>query len=170
MKNFKQEGDTLSLIAPSGGVTSGIGVLIGAIFVVAQVTAAAGLPFSGRRVGVIEHAAATHATTQAMSPGDIAYWDATAKLITKTAAGNTPVGVVTKAKVSTVAVVDIVLVPRLAAAGGAIADLALAALTGVDGTGSNAAPLAGVNTAFTALNAKINAIITALELAGIVVA
>lgn len=40
-------------------------------------------------------------------------------------------------------------------------------LTGVDGTGSNAAPLAGVNTTFSGLYTKINAILTALKAANL---
>lgn len=40
-------------------------------------------------------------------------------------------------------------------------------LSGVDGTGSNAAPLAGVNTTFSGLYTKINAILSSLKSAGI---
>jgi len=51
-----------------------------------------------------------------------------------------------------------------------IADVSIAAVTGVDGTGSNAAAKADVDTAFSQLQAKINAIVAALEGAGIVAA
>lgn len=40
-------------------------------------------------------------------------------------------------------------------------------LTGVDGTGSNAAPLAGTETRLDAIESKINAILTALKNAGL---
>jgi len=40
-------------------------------------------------------------------------------------------------------------------------------LVGVDGTGSNAAPLAGTATRLDAIEAKINAILTALKNAGL---
>lgn len=40
-------------------------------------------------------------------------------------------------------------------------------MSGVDGTGSNAAPLAASNTNFSAVYAKINAILTSLKNAGI---
>lgn len=39
-------------------------------------------------------------------------------------------------------------------------------LVGVDGTGSNAAPLAGTETRLDAIEAKINAILAALQAAG----
>lgn len=48
-----------------------------------------------------------------------------------------------------------------------IADLAIAAVTGVDGAGSNAASKADVDAAFAAIVAKINAILSNLEGAGI---
>lgn len=48
-----------------------------------------------------------------------------------------------------------------------IADITTAAVTGVDGTGANAASKADVDTAFTAYDAKINAILARLETAGI---
>lgn len=40
-------------------------------------------------------------------------------------------------------------------------------LTGVDGTGDNAAPLTGTNAAFSAVYSKINAILTALKAANL---
>ena len=40
-------------------------------------------------------------------------------------------------------------------------------LVGVDGTGSNAAPLAGTETRLDAIESKINAILTALKNAGL---
>lgn len=50
----------------------------------------------------------------------------------------------------------------------AIADIALAAVTGVDGTGSNAASKADVDARLTSIQTKINAIITALEHGGVI--
>jgi len=40
-------------------------------------------------------------------------------------------------------------------------------LVGVDGTGSNAAPLAGTETRLDAIETKINAVLTALKAAGL---
>lgn len=47
-----------------------------------------------------------------------------------------------------------------------IADISSSNLVGVDGTGSNAAPLAGTETRLDAIESKINAILAALQAAG----
>lgn len=151
MKNFVQDGDVLTLEAPAGGVVSGVGYLIGGLFVVATISAAEGELFTGRRRGVVELVGATHANAQAASAGDAAYWDNAAKKITKTAAGNTIVGVFVEDKVSADDVAVIVIVPRLVAPGAAIADLA-----------------GGADLAATI--AKVNAIIAALEAGGVILA
>ncbi len=54
MKGFVQPGDVLDLIAPSGGVLSGQGYLIGTILAVAQTTQAQTEIFSGLVEGVVE--------------------------------------------------------------------------------------------------------------------
>lgn len=46
-----------------------------------------------------------------------------------------------------------------------VADITSSNLVGVDGTGSNAAPLAGTETRLDALEAKVNAILAALQAA-----
>jgi capsid protein len=48
-----------------------------------------------------------------------------------------------------------------------IADITSSNLVGVDGTGSNAAPLAGTETRLDAIEAKINAILASLKAAGL---
>lgn len=130
MRNYLQKGESLDLIAPSGGVTAGVGVLIGAIFSVAATTQLVGETFAGYTEGVFQLAAATHASTQAIAAGAPVYWDDTAKACTATAAGNTIIGTAVEAKVSTVALVKVKLNPRIAAAGAAIADLAGGAVVG----------------------------------------
>lgn len=55
MKNFIQPGDTLDLIAPSGGVVSGLGFIIGQIFAVAVATKAATETVAGLVEGVVDH-------------------------------------------------------------------------------------------------------------------
>lgn len=153
MKNFVQPGTNLDLIAPSGGVTAGLGYLIGALFVVASFTAAEDETFVGVREGVFELAATTHASTQAFAPGDPVYWNDTTKKVTATAAGNQRIGFATEAKVSTDAVAKVLLVQRMGVAGPTIADVATA------------------GSATAAANATaINAILAALEAAGITVA
>lgn len=170
MKNFVQPGEMLDLTAPSGGVTSGVGVLIGAIFAVASVTAAEDEVFAGAVRGVFDLAAATHASTQGMAVGDTAYWDNSAKTVTKTATGNQAIGIIVATKVTTVAIARVALVPKMGLAGTTIADISLAAVAGVDGTGSNAASKADVDTRFGTVQTKINAILAALEAAGVTVA
>lgn len=49
----------------------------------------------------------------------------------------------------------------------AVANITSSDLVGVDGTGSNAAPLAGTETRLDALEAKVNAILAALRAAGL---
>lgn len=174
MRNYVQAGDSLTLTAPSGGVVSGMGYVIGDLFVVAAVTVAEGLPFAGKRHGVFEFDAETHASTQELDIGDVAYWDETPGRVTKTAAGNTPIGLIVEAKESTADTAKVVLVPRLGSVSdeieqqASIADIALGSVAGVDGTGSNAASKADVDARMTTLNNKINAIIAALEGAGVI--
>ncbi len=48
-----------------------------------------------------------------------------------------------------------------------VADITSSNLVGVDGTGSNAAPLAGTETRLDALESKINAILAAMQAAGL---
>lgn len=54
MKNFIQPGDTLDLIAPTGGVVSGKGYIHGQIFAVAQETKAQTEKYAGLVEGVVE--------------------------------------------------------------------------------------------------------------------
>jgi predicted RecA/RadA family phage recombinase len=110
MRNFLQNGDTLSLTAPSGGVTSGLGVLVGSIFSVAAFSAAAGEIFEGRRVGCFRLAAASGAGTDFVQ-GTKLYWDDTAKNVTKTATSNTAIGYAIADKAAGGTTADVVLVP-----------------------------------------------------------
>ena len=61
-KNYVQDGDVLTLTAPTGGVVSGSPYTIGSIACVALVTAAAGLPFAAKATGVFELPCATGLT------------------------------------------------------------------------------------------------------------
>jgi predicted RecA/RadA family phage recombinase len=89
MKTFVAEGDSLTFIAPTGGVVSGTGVKIGDGFVVATVTKAATESFTGVRTGVVEHA---KVSAQAWTEGQQINWDNTAKLMTTVTTGNFRVG------------------------------------------------------------------------------
>lgn len=75
-KNFVQPGNDLDLTAPTGGVTSGVGVLIGRLWAVALTTAAAAAAFVGGTRGVWDLA---KTSAQAWVAGDIIYWDNTNK-------------------------------------------------------------------------------------------
>ena len=73
--NFVQPGHVLTLTAPAGGVTSGSGYVIGALFVVALGDAAAGEPFEGQCSGVWE---LPKTSAQAWTEGVAIYWNGTA--------------------------------------------------------------------------------------------
>lgn len=104
MKTKVSSGEVLDITAPSGGTTSGVGVLIGtALFGIAVTTNAQGDTVAVHTTGVFDHAAETHATDQAWSVGDLVYWDNTNKRLTKTSSGNTLVGYAVAAKASTAA-------------------------------------------------------------------
>ena len=97
MKNFVQPGESMTYTAPVGGVTSGVGVQIGQILVIATVTVAAGLPFTGITCGVITHA---KATGQSWAEGAVLYWDESAHKFTTTASGNLQAGTAAAAALS----------------------------------------------------------------------
>lgn len=88
MKNFIQNGNVVTLAAPSN-LTSGQGALVGAIFGVAANDALQGMPAEFIRAGIFSLGAVTADT---LATGDKVYWDNTAKRITKTATNNVLVG------------------------------------------------------------------------------
>lgn len=94
-KNFVQPGDTLELTAPSGGVVSGGGYMIGKLFVVALTSAAAGDTFQGKTTGVFSLPKAASVTP---AQGAVAFFDGSTGTVTGTsAAGLFPIGVFTVA-------------------------------------------------------------------------
>jgi len=95
MKNFVQQGNTLTFTA-AASVTSGDGVLSGALFGVASTSAATGEDFEAALTGVFDLPKATGAISKHAK----VYWDNTAKKITTTASGNTLVGAATQAAAS----------------------------------------------------------------------
>lgn len=92
MKNFIQEGEVLTLVAPYD-VESGDGLLVGALFGVATGKALNGAEVEAALCGVYSLKKASGAVTQ----GAKAYWDNTAKNITATVGSNTHVGFFAKA-------------------------------------------------------------------------
>ncbi len=118
MNNLKQRGDIVTLVAPTGGVTTGLGVLIGQIFAVPVVTAAATVSFAARIAGVVE---LVKISGTAWTEGQLLYWDDSASNVTTVSAGNTLIG--------TAAI--------LAASGAVVGNVLLNKAVSSDGPGSN---------------------------------
>ncbi len=93
MKNYVQPGNTITLTVPYA-VASGDGLLVGSIFGIAAGAAASGEPVETALVGVFD---LKKVASQAWAAGDKVYWDNTNKEATKTATGNTLIGVATEA-------------------------------------------------------------------------
>jgi len=93
MKNYIQPGNTVTLLAPYA-VASGDGMLVGAVFGVATAAAGNGEAVEACLVGVFD---LKKTASQAWAVGDKVYWDNTAKEATKTAVGNTLIGVALEA-------------------------------------------------------------------------
>jgi predicted RecA/RadA family phage recombinase len=91
MKNFLQPGQSLDVVAPTGGVVSGLPVIIGSLIGISAVTAVAGVLISMQLSGCYS---LPKTTGQAWATGAKIYWDATNKLATTTSAGNTLIGTV----------------------------------------------------------------------------
>lgn len=103
MKNFVQNGVNLTLPAPAN-VTSGSGVLVGAIFGVA-----ARGSLSGEDMDLVTQGVFTlpKVSALAIAIGDKVYWDNTAKLVNKTASGNTLIGAAVSAAANPSGTVDV---------------------------------------------------------------
>jgi predicted RecA/RadA family phage recombinase len=87
--NFIQPGQVLTLTAPAGGVTSGTGRLIGALFVIALHDAPEGAPFEGQCTGVWE---LPKTSAQAWTEGAAIYWNGTAATTADGSGSNTLIG------------------------------------------------------------------------------
>lgn len=86
MINYVQPGDTLTMIAPSGGVSSGDPVLLGKIFGIAQVDALVGESFPLVTKGVFTIA---KEAPLVITAGAYLYWDASESVLTTTSTDNT---------------------------------------------------------------------------------
>jgi len=89
MKNYIQEGRMITVAAPAGGVTSGDGVVIGALFGVASKTAAAGEAVTIATTGVFDLPKLVSAVIAA---GDKVSWDDAAKQVNVPGTGRYPIG------------------------------------------------------------------------------
>lgn len=110
MKNFVQEGLSLDLTAPAGGVLAGKAVKIGAILAIPATNAAEGEPFAGWTEGVYE---IDSNTGTGWVVGDVIYWDDTAKRFTKAVTDNTKAGIAVEAKASAGVTGKVKLVPTI---------------------------------------------------------
>src|SRR5678815_5479560 len=94
---FIQPGDVMEFVAPTGGVTNGVPVLIGGFWVVPVDTALATVAFRGKASGVFQLAKATSETWSQEQP---LFWDvANARATVDTTVG-LPIGSVAAAALS----------------------------------------------------------------------
>jgi len=77
--------DTSTRTAPSGGVVSGVPILIGSEFLIPIASADEGDLFGASRTGTFDLTKNTDGGS-AWAEGDRLFWDNTAKLVTKTSA------------------------------------------------------------------------------------
>lgn len=91
--NYVQEGCTVTLTAPDGGVTSGQAVLIGSLFGVCQYSADAGDPVEVALEGVFDLPKAS----VAIAEGADVYWNTSTAQITTVGDGDYIVGAATQA-------------------------------------------------------------------------
>lgn len=110
MKNWIQEGDTVTVTAPAA-VDSGGGVLVGSLFGVAMSNAAINENVEIVVEGVVDLPKASGAITQ----GAKVYWDNTAKVVT-TAAGSNPANTLIGCAILAAAVGDALVRVRLSGA------------------------------------------------------
>lgn len=102
MKNGIHTGKVMTYTAPSGGVTSGTPVLIGALLVVPVTSNLEGEKFAGETEGVISF---TKVSAQAWTEGQVIYWDNTNKRFTSaSASGLFPIGVAAEAAANPTAI------------------------------------------------------------------
>jgi predicted RecA/RadA family phage recombinase len=94
MKTYIAPGKSITVTAPAGGVLSGQGVLIGTLFGIAQFDAVAGADVEILTEGVVEIG---KTSALQIDVGDRVFWDATNKVVNKTAAAQVCVGVAVSA-------------------------------------------------------------------------
>ena len=98
MRNFIQPGDSLAVAVPyAGGVVSGDGVLVGALFGVAAVDGAQNAVIEAQTQGVFD---LTKEPALAITAGARVFWDNANRRVTTTATGNFCVGIATQAAAS----------------------------------------------------------------------
>lgn len=89
MKNFKQKGGVVTLVAPAA-LAAGVGILVGSLFGITTNAVASGAEVEVLREGVFTVA---KNSAEAWTVGAKVYWDDTAKVFTITNTTDTLVGV-----------------------------------------------------------------------------
>src|SRR5579864_3854982 len=107
MKNFVQQGETLTVVAPYA-VLAGQGVLVGSLFGIAVDDALIGADVEIRTEGVYEVA---KTSALAISQGDVLFWDDVLKVVNTTSTG-VPVGMATAAAANPSATVRMTVIPN----------------------------------------------------------
>ena len=111
MNNKFANASPLDITVPSGGCTSGVGILIGSMFGIAVTTQVQGDNGVVHTEGVFDHLAEGAGSGQAFAFGDPVYWDNTNKRMTKTTSGNTKIGYAAAPKITTATSIRVRLVP-----------------------------------------------------------
>ena len=104
--NYIQPGRSITVAAPSGGVLSGRGVLIGTLFGIAQYDAVEGAEVEILTEGVVEIG---KTSALAIGVGDRLFWDDTNKLVNKTTTAQQQVGVAVAAAANPSATVKMLI-------------------------------------------------------------
>ncbi|MEI8396798.1 MAG: DUF2190 family protein [Rhodospirillaceae bacterium] len=89
MKNYIQPGNTITAIAPTGGILSGQGLLFGALFGIASFSADEGAEVEIVTTGVFDLPKAPAAV---LAAGARASWDTAAAQVVAPATGMVPIG------------------------------------------------------------------------------
>lgn len=113
MKNYVMNGRDIDLTTPSGGMTSGLGYLVGSMFGVAKNTTVQGDPNVLVTEGVLDLVKEGAGSGQAWTVGLLLYWDNTAKRVTVTSTSNTKIGYAVDVATTTATVGRVRLVPTI---------------------------------------------------------
>lgn len=110
MQTYLGSGDSVDIVAPSGGVTSGSGVLVGThLFGVARRTAAQGETVALQLTGRVT---LPKTSALAIAVGDLVYWVAGSGAVNRTATGNKLVGIAVSAAANPSPTVQVLLLPN----------------------------------------------------------
>lgn len=111
MKNLVQKGDVLGVTAPYD-LTSGVLFVVGALIGVAQNDALSGASAQMVNGGQVFNDLAK-ATGETWADGDVLYWDATNKRLTKTSSGTTKAAIARSVEISGATTGTAKLLPNL---------------------------------------------------------